>query len=244
MSNAIKAQALVLHVTEGYEDRAKHIEKMLGDSHISFEYIFEGDMKELTPQVLDTYFADGGSVPMHAILPHTSCALKHIKAYEYIVTHHLKGALILEDDIIIHRRFITIFNATMDEIQSKGYHNVMISYEDSRLRFVPRSKRKAGQYLYPGDRDRMTGAYYIDNEGAQTILNFIAEHKCFEPIDHFHDKLLKEKIIQYLWCQPTIASQGSFNGMFKTSISTKEMKYENLRWYFKLFYKKFLYFIR
>ena len=46
-SSVITEKVLVLHVKQGYEERAKHIEKMLGELHIPFEYILDGDIKEI-----------------------------------------------------------------------------------------------------------------------------------------------------------------------------------------------------
>lgn len=245
MDNSLYNQeTLVLHVKEGYEERARHIESMLREMQIQFKYILEGNKSDLTQEVLDEYFGDGGSVDMYGKFSRTSCAYKHILAYEYIVNHNIPGALILEDDIILQHNFVDIFNKTMMEIKRFSYTNFMISYENSRLRFIPRSKRIKGVYLYPGNKDRMAGAYYIDQIAAKCILDKIKEEKCIEPIDILHNELLKEKRLTYFWCQPTIASQGSFTGLFKTSISNKKQKCEKLQWLFKLNYKKMLYFFR
>ncbi len=245
MDNSLYNQeTLVLHVKEGYAERATHIESMLKKMQIQFKYILDGDKPDLTKEVLDKYFGNGGSADMCGKYSRTSCAYKHILAYEYIVNHNIPGALILEDDIILHHDFVDIFNNTMTEVKKLSYTNFMISYEDSRLRFVPRSKRIKKIYLYLGNKDRMAGAYYIDQVAAKYILDKIKKEKCIEPIDILHNKLIKEKQLTYFWCQPTIASQGSFTGLFKTSISSKKQKCEKLQWLFKLHYKKMLYFFR
>jgi Glycosyltransferase involved in LPS biosynthesis len=245
MDNSLYNQeTLVLHVKEGYAERATHIESMLKKMQIQFKYILDGDKPDLTKEVLDKYFGNGGSADMYGKYSRTSCAYKHILAYEYIVNHNIPGALILEDDIILHHDFVDIFNSTMAEVKKLSYANFMISYEDSRLRFVPRSKRTKGIYLYPGNKGRMTGAYYIDQVAAKCILDKIKDEKCIEPIDILHEEFLKKKRLTYFWCQPTIASQGSFTGLFKTSISSKKQKCEKLQWLFKLHYKKMLYFFR
>lgn len=245
MDNSLYNQeTLVLHVKEGYEERARHIESMLREMQIQFKYILEGNKSDLTQEVLDEYFGDGGSVDMYGKFSRTSCAYKHILAYEYLVNNNVPGALILEDDIVLHHNFVNIFNKSMMEIKRFSYTNFMVSYEDSRLRFIPRSKRIKGIHLYPGNKGRMTGVYYIDQVAAKYILDKIKEEKCIEPIDILHEKLLKEKRLTYFWCQPTIAFQGSFTGLFKTSISNKKQKCEKLQWLFKLNYKKMLYFFR
>ncbi len=91
----------VLHVKKGYESRGEHIRKMLSKIRLPFELILEGDMCDLTDNTLNKYF----SREMHKIAPDTSCALKHLLAYEAILNNNYPGALILEDDIILHKNF-------------------------------------------------------------------------------------------------------------------------------------------
>ena len=120
----------------------------------------------------------------------------------------------------------------------------IISYEDTRLRFVPKSKRVGGKVLYPGDRDRMAGAYYINKKGAELIINELEKQAMDIPVDWYHAKLLHENKLKYYWCQPTIATQGSHIGTFKSSISIKDNLWITLKWRFKRFYKKWLYELR
>ena len=101
-----------------------------------------------------------------------------------------------------------------------------------------------GKVLYPGDRDRMAGAYYINKEGAELIINELEKQAMDIPVDWYHAKLLHENKLKYYWCQPTIATQGSHIGTFKSSISIKDNLWITLKWRFKRFYKKWLYELR
>lgn len=240
----ITEKVLVLHVKQGYEERAKHIEKMLGELHISFEYILDGDIKDITTEVLQKYFKNEGKENMYGGTAKTSCCYKHFLAYEYILKNNLKGALILEDDCILDKKFTPIFNQCMREFDNMPIKDIFISFENSRLRFIPRSQRVKGQYLYKGDKDRMTGAYYISRGAAEQIMNYVAKNKCERPIDLLHSLLIKEVNFPYYWCQPTIASQGSFTGKFHSSISSKKEFCIWASWKFKLTYKQLLYFLR
>lgn len=242
-SPAITEKVLVLHVKQGYEERARHIEKMLAELHIPFEYILDGDINDITPEVLDKYFKDGKE-NMHGNTAKTSCCYKHFLAYEYILKNNLKGVLILEDDCILDKKFPQVFNLCMKEFEKMPTKNILISFEDSRLRFIPRSQRIKGQYLYKGDKDRMTGAYYISRGAAEEIMNYVAKNKCERPIDLLHSLLIKEENFPYYWCQPTVASQGSFTGKFHSSISSKKEFCIWASWRFKLTYKRLLYFLR
>lgn len=237
-------KVLVLHVRQGYEDRAEHIENMMAELRIPFEYVLDGDVSDLTADILDRYFERDGVLRKENFLPQLSCTYKHLLAYERILKNNWKGALILEDDIILHKDFVVIFNNCMEEYKAMSTTDILISFEDSRLRFVPRSRRVKGRYVYKGTKDRMAGAYYISNGAAMKVINYVSENKCSLPIDLMHSLLIKQNGFPYYWCQPTIATQGSFTGKFHSSLSVREELGIKIFWKLKLAYKKFLYFLR
>lgn len=235
-TNNIKV--FVLHIKDGYEERKDHMENMMSALHIPFEYILDGDISDLSQDILDSYFK---TPLMHSFCPRASCSYKHYLAYQQVLSRNLEGALILEDDIILHHNFVEIFNNCMVELDRIKKKNAIISFEDSRLRFVPRSQRIKGKYLYEGRKDRMAGAYYITNNACRIIVNYVNAHKFDRPIDLLHAQLLQENILNYYWCHPTIATQGSFSGKFDSSISSKKEFAISLMWFLKLNYKKMLY---
>lgn len=71
-------KTFVLHVKQGYEERKIHIEKMMSDHNIPFQYILDGDIPDLTTERLDTYFSGA----RHSLSPGTSCAMKHILTWQ------------------------------------------------------------------------------------------------------------------------------------------------------------------
>ena len=243
----INGHIYVAHVKKGYEDRERHINEMMGRLGVSFSYMLDGDIPDITPEIMAGYFSPDAAFPM----PARSCALKHLLIYEEIVHRGLPGALILEDDICLNPHFPGIFTKSMDELPAYEhpadgkYAPVIISYEDTRLRFVERSRREKGRVLYPGDRDRMTGCYYVNLPAAETMLRQIKnEGGLTMPIDLYHAWMLRQGRLQYLWCQPTVATQGSHNGMFRSGIYTAKTAWEERKWKFKLIYRKILYFLR
>lgn len=62
------------------------------------------------------------------------------------------------------------------------------------------------------------------------------------PIDIFHRRLLDAGKLKYYWSHPCTASQGSFNGLFQTSIDANRGKV--FAWKAKRLYRKLLYFFR
>ena len=49
--------------------------------------------------------------------------------------------------------------------------SILISYEDSSLRFIPRSQREKNRKLYPAPKGRMAGAYFINRIAAQSVID-------------------------------------------------------------------------
>lgn len=238
----------VAHVKHGYDDRERHIRAMLGKFKVPFEFMLDGDIDDITDERRARYFSQQLSIPF----PAQSCALKHLLIYEEMVRRRLPGALILEDDICLHRRFPEIFSRSMSELEEYTHTGVdgslkpvIISYEDTRLRFVERSRRQKGRVLYPGDRDRMTGCYYINLAAAEALLHQLANGDGLTmPIDHYHAWMLHQGELQYLWCQPTVATQGSHNGLFRSGIYTTKSIYEERKWKLQRLYRKLIYFLR
>jgi len=234
---------LVIHAKH-LTDRKVHMEKQLQSWPGHIEYILDYDKTELTDEVVKAYIQPGCELDNKSGA--TSCAIKHLLACQYIVDHQLEGALVLEDDIVLHPHFREDFEQTMAEYESKYAGDpVLISYEDSSLQFIPRSKRVKGQWLYeaPKGRVRFTGALYYSKEVAQAILNEVAQNKCDVAIDHYHKNLYNKGILKFLWCEPCLATQGSFIGAFTSSIG-QVRTFEGFRWRLKYVYKRLIYWFR
>lgn len=85
----------------GYEDREAHINAMLHEHGIPFEYMLRGDIADLGDGLAERFLAPAIGIPRAA----QSCAVKHLLIYEEIVRRDLPGALVLEDDIVFLPRF-------------------------------------------------------------------------------------------------------------------------------------------
>lgn len=231
-------KVFVLHVRKGYEDREEHIRQMLGVMNIDFEFLLDGDMDDLTPEVLDRYFTG----KMRQVTPAVSCAMKHLLVCEQIVNRKLPGAIVLEDDMVLYKNFSKVFDECMEEMRREGVNEALINFEDSALRFVPGSQRQRKRHLYLAKKDRFAGCLYLTYATAKKILNYVNVYKCDTAIDIFHRQLITRIGLRYYWCHPCIATQGTHNGMFPSSISEKSAKKQRYRarvWHMKLCYKKF-----
>lgn len=226
------------------KERGQHIDCMLRGIGLDYEFVNEGKSAEKIQEYFEKYLRDGEEKMLQRV-PRSLCTISHFLVYEKIVSENLDGALILEDDAVLYDKFLPLFRQSMAE-----YHNaysqqrVIISYEDSSLQFVPRSQREKGRMLYPGKKDRTAGVYYINNIAAAAILERLQFDRCDVAIDLYHNKLIKDGFITYLWCQPALATQGSFTGAFRSSLSKKKDTLIRMRWVFKRNYKRLLYWFR
>ena len=236
--------ALVIHA-KSLTDRLQHVKQQLKDWPGPVEYILDYDKNELTDDILRRYIQPGCELDNRSGA--TSCALKHLLACQYIVDNGLEGALVVEDDIVLHSQFMEKYEKTMEEYRRRyADRPVIISYEDSSLQFIPRSQRVKGQWLYeaPHGRVRFTGILYVSYQAAKAVLDEVQAHKCHKAIDHYYYVYLYDKsLIQMLWCEPCLATQGSFDGTFLSSIGQLR-SFEGLRWKLKLVMKRVIYWFR
>lgn len=227
----------VIHAKK-YTDHERHINGMMSRFGLPFEYILDGDADELDEGFLAKNFTERMRRSDRRIL---SCSTKHLLAMQRLLDTEEESALIFEDDVILKKNFLKVYGEVAEEVKQYAGQPVLISFEDTRLRFVEHSRRVKGQHLYKGDRDRFAACYYVNRLGAQAILDNVPLD---EPIDLYHKRLLKGDKLLYLWCHPTIATQGSFNGLFNSSLTPSRRKLKAFEWQLKRLYRLLLYRLR
>lgn len=226
------------------KERGEHLDCMLRNIGLEYDIVNEGSDDALVRTYLEKYLRNGQEEMLRKV-PRSLCTISHFLAYERILSEGLEGALVLEDDILLHKNFKRKFEQSIEEYQ-RNYQDqkIIISYEDSPLWFVPRSQREKGRMLYPGNRDRLSGAYFINHHAAKAIIDELRSKRCDRAIDLYHYQLIEEKVINYLWCHPTIATQGTATGAFETSLSVNKKHLRRLSWLFQKNYKLLLYWFR
>ncbi len=211
----------VIHVSTGAEDRAASIERQLARLGIDFEYVLEGDMKDLTPEWLDRWF-DG---PMKCVQPRTSCCSKHLIAYQRMIRDGWNDALVLEDDIFLAHDFVEAVNASLRELRERPdtrAGEAFISLENSGLvRIERREKVEPGRTLYRSEHGRETGAYWLSRVVAERFLAKAETTKVSVATPFFHNILFQSGEVELWWRHPAIAEQGSINGKFDSMLSQK-----------------------
>ncbi|MDO4172986.1 MAG: glycosyltransferase family 25 protein [Prevotellaceae bacterium] len=238
-------QILIIHV-RGNEERRQYMQQQLEKLNMPYTFVTDGNMEDLTPDILDRYFSDDVcESPMHGIYPRTSCAYKHLLAIRHIIDNGLEGALVLEDDIRLKPTFKHVFVESLVEYRRDHNHEAgIINYEESSLMLVPRSKRHNGQILYKAKRDRFAGCLYISRNAAEAIMQYVESKKCAYTSDRLHNHLIFQGLVTYYWSHPCIACQCSADGSMPTMIPTRPRPLKRLKWFYKKIYKHILYFIR
>ncbi|MDE6669738.1 MAG: glycosyltransferase family 25 protein [Muribaculaceae bacterium] len=249
LSKGIEAPCLILHVKKGYEARGKYAENMLGRLGIDFEFFLDGDVSDMNDDIRRKIFKGEMACSSPGV---QSCSYKHLLAYHYILDKGWDGALILEDDISLRKDFCDIFNRSLNEYKSgcDPSRPTILSYDGSPLRFIPYSQRRKGQLLYPGPYDRCTGAFYINAAACRAFIDTAARDKIHIPVDKYHTYMMQLGILDYLWCEPAPAVQGSFNGTFPSSLTVRKKWLGKGRaqrafvWWLKTCYRRLLYRLR
>jgi glycosyl transferase family 25 len=224
--------------------RKNHMLEMLKqhDCLHDVHFMHEGDLDSITNQPMSSYFGGLLNEPS----PTVSCAYKHLLIYEAMHNDtENEYALILEDDIFLDDHCCTMLSNIIAEIARRDLKNILISLEDSNLKYVERSQRIENQFLYAKERGRMAGAYLIDKTAAKSMLDEVLENKCNVPIDWFHNHCCEKGLLQMYWAHPTIACQGSLNGKLHSLIDNKQTGLYKI-WKFGMsrVYKQCVYFFR
>lgn len=240
-----KTEVLVIHV-RGNAGRKRYITQQLSVLDYPVTFIEDGNIEDLTDGVLQKYFKDNGQADtIYGRTPATSCAYKHLLAMEYILSHHLPGALVVEDDLRLKRNFRVVFEESLLEwLTNFPTEPCIMNYEESSLLLVARSRRCRGQVLYKAGRDRFAGCMYVSSKAAEVIMDYVKAHQSAFASDRLHSHLIEEGRITYYWSWPCIACQCSCDGSMPTMIPTKPRPYKRLKWFYKKAYKHLLYWLR
>jgi glycosyl transferase family 25 len=230
----------IIHVKKGYEERERSIVEQFSRLNLPFEWIIDYDIDDLNQEVLDRYGYHGRKLGPAEI----SCSLKHIAAWERIAAGSRAGAFVFEDDVLIDiRRFKKLAAAAIKEFQAGNQKIGYISLGDGCAMYVPWTKTRKGQLLYPAEQVRATDSYWITRETAILRLAWIAAHGFCLPADHLINKIDNELGIPILWLAPTVVTQGSHTGRFASQIQVwdrGELR-EKVKWVMKKFRRKYLY---
>jgi len=233
--------AFVLHVKQGYEDRAKSITAQFAALGLPFAWLLDFDIPEISPEMLKQYGYRGNLRPSEV-----SCCLKHIRAWELISTGSEAGGFVFEDDVLLDiKRFKSVVAAALAEFAANFPEKLAcLCFGNGCALHVPWTKREKGRHLYPAGYVRTADSYWLSKETAAALLAGLVQKGFVRPADHMIDELCRALAIPILWEEPTVASQGSHTGRFFSSIQTQERRprlWKAIEWRIKIIRRKYLF---
>jgi GR25 family glycosyltransferase involved in LPS biosynthesis len=152
---------------------------------------------------------------------------KHIYVMELIQKSNFKYNLVLEDDAILDKDFVSKLTRGLKQLPD-DYD--MLFLGDSCNLHIESSKIKAGQFIYKKCREptnwggnggtRCMDSIIISKKCATKICNYyesIKKNNINLPIDLWLNQVIRNLKLDIYWMEPTIVKQGSVTGKFKCS---------------------------
>lgn len=239
-SNLQDTPIFVIHVSQGYEERAKSIDAQASKLGLNIQYILDGDIKDLNINTLNKFF------PPNTQLRDTekSCVYKHVLAMQEIIHQNLEGALIMEDDFLFYKNCQAVFEKCLTEAQalfsSSTSPSFLINFERG-AHYIPLFKLRIGKYLYKKEKTKMASCYYVTNKTASTFLKTITNEKINLPADWLQTHICNQNDIPIYWTEPTLGDQGSKSGVFDSELSNRKASFaKRTSWLISKFYKSYI----
>lgn len=207
----------VLHYSK-LTDRKKHILEQFKKHNITdYEFVEKYDKDEITYNESSLFFPGYKKSTM-------SLHLKHIFVYKEIAEKY-DCALIFEDDVILSDNFTDIFNKYMCQLP-QDYDMLFIG--DGCGLHIEKDKINHKQNIYKkcnypthwgGDGvTRCCDSYIVNRKCARKICDYInnLQDKIYHAVDWWLNIAARDNDFKVYWAEPTIVTQGSQNGTFKT----------------------------
>ena len=203
----------VIHYTK-LKYRKTHILQQLAKHNITdFEFIESSDPDNLNPYLLSR-------INNNLKIGQISIICKHLECYNTIANgdyDKYKYFLILEDDVIFHDNFVNILQNYLSQLPDD--YDMLFIGDGCQLHINPiLLKPNCNIYLNPFGQTRCADSYFISKECIAKILSYFSnmKEKMYLTIDHWMNKVARDNNFKYYWAEPTIVTQGSQNGLFKT----------------------------
>jgi GR25 family glycosyltransferase involved in LPS biosynthesis len=197
-------------------NRKEHILNVFTQYNIiDYEFI-EIDRDEIFRENI-TMFKEGYSKSQIAI------TLSHFYAYKQINEKYENG-LIFEDDVILSDNFIEIFNKYVS-LLPEDYDMLFIG--NGCNLHINSNEIIPNKFIYKKSLNscsvtRCTDSYVVNKKCASKLCEYIntLQYSINIPVDFWLNVAAKDTGLNVYWAEPTIVTQGTQNGLFKTSHDT------------------------
>lgn len=221
----------ILHCKLGYEARAEFQRRQFAREQIPFEFFVEGDVADMTPEIMKKYFSVSMSPVAH------SCAYKHFLVWKKIAEGGYSRCVVFEDDTILQPGARAELEAIVRETRELS-SDVVVYLSNAGNKYTPRSRLRPGKRLYLSDHSRAADAYLLGAEVARKRVGWIEQHRIEMPIDHQVNRIDPELSIKMYWAEDPISENGSMTGAFSSSFENRySLEQRRWRWQLDKFYK-------
>lgn len=193
----------VTHYTPLVE-RKQHIIQNLKDAGIEdYEFIETKDREELTLEEMHKF--------MNITTSELSLFLKHVEIFKMDTGNDI--IVVFEDDAILCDNFKIQLDACLFQLQNETW-DALFSGEccnmhcDTGSKLVKQTNQSRGTCMYVLNKGIGNRLYNIFCN--QSIVTY--------PIDWWLYKIQPSYNLNYFWSEPTLVSQGSDTGLFKSSL--------------------------
>lgn len=214
--NAQVDAVFVLSV-RSFHDRIAHIEAELQRHGIAFEWIFEHDAAELTPELIEATFAPSDMGP-----PQQSLVLKHIETWKRCVARGYRRILVFEDDAMLASDFAQVFGAAMQAANAiEQPYMVYLGCGDNK--YVSPSPSSGSVLVKANLALPATDATVVDQSAARLRLEYVGRQKITRPADWLMREADAAMGIAHYWLAEPIVEQGSMTGRFASVLDRKRI---------------------
>ena len=201
---------------KSFSERIQHIKNELSNHSITFEFIFDYDIPDITEDDLEMFS------PSNMKIQHQSLVLKNIAVWKRMREENLERVLVLEDDALLDKDFgreLKIILEAADQLEP-GYL-IFLGGADTKL---PKSFLSSPSALV---ERRMTTAdgFIIDRCIANKRLDWLKKNTITMPADGLMCKIDADINIPHYWPKKAIVQQASCTGKFKTTLDDSRLKH-------------------
>jgi len=214
--NDLVDAVLVISV-RSFTDRIEHMRAEMARFGIDFEWVFDFDPPQITPELIERTFA-----PSDLRLPHQSAVLKHIATWRICVERGYRRVLVFEDDVVLASRFAQVFAQAMGELDGKP-SSCLVYLGCGHNRYAQGAK-KSPTVLIPGGALPAAEAMVLDRESCQRRLQWLEHHLVTRPPDWLLREIDAELGIPHYWLRDPVVEQGSMNGRFDSLLDEKRRR--------------------
>ena len=149
------------------------------------------------------------------------------KCLQKILNNEYKYSLILEDDAILDKEFIPKLKRGLKQLPDD--YDMLFIGNGCNLH-IPLIKRTPYNFIYKKCREptswggdggtRCTDSYLVSKKGAKKLMSYVSKLKegaINIPVDWWLNQVIRDLKLEIYWLEPTIVSQGTQTGKYKSS---------------------------